>query len=261
MFVAQGGEVLLCGSWLSGSGGTARERRGMRFPESGARRRQEWDEDAWERFLKKEDMRTAKFQELFETLGDRPDRNQIIMKELRLQTPFEDSCGENTDCAQCPGRYDCEIYEMRVLAECPEDCAQDPEADEILAIFEEVERIPAYQIAHAFSLALHDYLSGWLHRMPSGRNSQYGDDVWGLLDMAALVPAQLAGGHGIGYDDDCICGNIANCKRALLNAKRCHNLLAELSLPESEASRLDERLDDVCVAITAWIEELRTRAA
>ncbi len=231
----------------------------MRFPESGARRQREWDEDAWERFLKKEDMRTAKFQELFETLGDRPDRNHIIMKELGLETPCDDPCAEDADCLLCPGKDDCEVHEMRLLAEWPDDGAQDSETDEILAIFEEVERIPAYQASHAFSLALQDYFAGWRHPLPSGRNSQDGDDVWNLLDTAALVPAQLAGGHGIGYDADCICGNIANCKRALNNAKRCGTLLTELSLAESEASRLEERLDQVCVAIGGWIEDLRSR--
>jgi hypothetical protein len=233
----------------------------MRFPESGARRQREWDEDAWERFLKREDMRTAKFQELFETLGDRPDRNHIIMQELGLQTPCDESSCENVDCAQCPGKDDCEVYEMRVLVEWPDDCTQAPEADEILAIFEEVERIPAYQTAHAFSLVLQDYFARWHHGPLGGLSPGWGDDVWSLLDTAALVPAQLAGGHGIGYDEECICGNIANCKRALVNAQRCCRLIAELSLPEAEASDLDERVGQVCAAITAWIEELRARVA
>ena len=233
----------------------------MRFAESGARRRREWDEDAWERFLKREDMRTAKFQELFETLGDRPDRNQIIMQELGLQAPCGDGCAQHADCAECPGKEDCEVYEMRLLVEWPDDSMQDPEADEILAIFEEVERIPAYQTAHAFSLALQEYFARRHHGPRGCREPQWGEEVWGLLDTAALVPAQLAGGHGIGYDDDCICGNIANCKRALINAERCGRSLADLNLPDPDTADLADRAERVCTAITARIEELRARAA
>lgn len=233
----------------------------MRFPESGARRQREWDEDAWERFLKREDMRTAKFQELFETLGDRPDRNQIIMQELGLQTPYDDGCAQHSDCAECPGKDDCEVYEMRLLVEWPDDSMDDPEADEILAIFEEVERIPAYQAAHAFSLVLQEYFARWHHGLRGCRDPQRGEEVWSLLDTAALVPAQLAGGHGIGYDDECICGNIANCKRALINAQRCGRSLADLNLPESDTADLADHAERVCTAITAWIEELRARAA
>jgi hypothetical protein len=233
----------------------------MRFPESGARRQREWDEDAWERFLKREDMRTAKFQELFETLGDRPDRNQIIMQELGLQTPYDGGCAEHTDCATCSGRDDCEVYEMRLLFDWPDGPAQDSETDEILAIFEEVERIPAYQAAHGFSLTLQDFFARWHHGLHGCQNPELGDEVWRLLDTAALVPAQLAGGHGIGYDEDCICGNIANCKRALLNAQLCGRLISELELPETDASQLSERLEQVCATIGQWIGELRARAA
>jgi hypothetical protein len=31
----------------------------------------------------------------------------------------------------------------------------------------------------------------------------------------------LAGGHGMGYDDDALCGNIVCCKRSLAGADQC----------------------------------------
>ena len=232
----------------------------MRTPESGARGWAEWDEDTWERFLKREDTRTAKFEELLETLGDQPDRNQVIMDELKLRTPFGGKC-PHEDCAKCSSKDDCEVHEMRLIFEWPEDDSLDSELDEIATIFEEVERIPAYQQAHKFSLMLQAYFSMPRDGGRAGMTPMRRDEIWTLLDTAALVAAQVAGGHGIGYEPDCICGNIANCKRALRNAAGCLRYVRDMGLPETDAIALTNSAGRVCAAISGWIEELRSRVA
>ena len=41
-----------------------------------------WNEEQWEEFMKRSDVRSARFGELFETLIDHPDRDEIIDKEM-----------------------------------------------------------------------------------------------------------------------------------------------------------------------------------
>jgi hypothetical protein len=151
---------------------------------------------------------------------------------------------------------------MHLLFEWPENGMDDAETQEILAIFDEVQRIPAYQQAHTFSLRLREYFGASLRgREPRDANPAWVQDVWGLLDAAALVPAQLAGGHGIGYERDCICGNIANCKRALNNARQCIHCLREMKLPKADAAALVNQARQVCAVVAGWIEDLRSRVA
>ena len=42
----------------------------------------DWDEEDWERFLQKADVRNAKYMELFETLHNHPDCDDLIAKEM-----------------------------------------------------------------------------------------------------------------------------------------------------------------------------------
>jgi len=171
----------------------------------------------------------AKFKELFDTLSGRPDREEVIMQEMGLDV-FSDHCRQvQGECACCPRRCDCELFDMRRLFEWPPNFEEDPEAAEVLASFEEVKRLPVYQKAHLFSAALQRYFhaafspEGPAHVVASCWCGADAERVRRLLDAAALIPAQVAGGHGIGYDGDCICGNIANCKRALgpMPARSC----------------------------------------
>ncbi|HID23282.1 MAG TPA: hypothetical protein EYP14_12885, partial [Planctomycetaceae bacterium] len=41
-----------------------------------------WTEEEWERLLQWSDLRAARFEELFETLRDHPDRDRIIAEEM-----------------------------------------------------------------------------------------------------------------------------------------------------------------------------------
>lgn len=224
-----------------------------------------WDEDDWERFLQQEDVRTAKFQELYESLRDNPRRNELIIRELGLCAP----CGGNrakgnkTDdyCHTCEDRFDCEFHELCLLIDPSGLCEEDYESEDMLAAFDEVERIPAYQCAHEFAMILQDYFEicpvGYC--VSRNYNGNHSEQVWRLLDSAALVAAQLAGGHGIGYDPDCICGNIANCKRALKNALYCRQSLQSMNLGIGDGRTLMKKADELNAMILGWIEDLRSR--
>lgn len=49
-----------------------------------------------------------------------------------------------------------------------------------------------------------------------------------LYLSAGKVGANLAGGHGLGYDEDSICGNIVKCRWALSDCEFCREMLEQL---------------------------------
>jgi hypothetical protein len=49
-----------------------------------------------------------------------------------------------------------------------------------------------------------------------------------LYLSAGKVGANLAGGHGLGYDDEFICGNIVKCRWALSDCEFCREMLEQL---------------------------------
>jgi hypothetical protein len=218
---------------------------------------EEWDENDWERFLQREDVRTAKFQELFETLSHHPRRDQLIAHEMGWESNLQDCGGATPGCASCDKRFDCEAYEMfRIIAE-PESVENDPDATDLINCFEQLREIPAYTRAQDFATRLEDLLARQLRR-PGGE-----EDARTAVFAAQLVPAQVAAGHGIGYERDSLCGNIANCKRALRSLDACREqlpLLMErrLIFPD-DLCALSAEARRVSVEIGRWIENLRAR--
>ena len=216
-----------------------------------------WDEDDWEHFLRQADARTAKYQELFETLVNHPSRDTIIAHEMGWDSFFTECRARVENCDECPDRFECEAYEMLRLMEGPDNIEDDPEADELLASFEQVQNITAYRQACEFAITLE---ACFRRRFADDLDD---DAVHTALLSASMAPAQIAGGHGIGYERDSICGNIANCKRALKNVEACLDCLNDLErrrlLPPGEA--MDLRLSSGLVRehILQWIDELRAR--
>ena len=78
-----------------------------------------------------------------------------------------------------------------------------------------------------------------------------------------IAAAKIAGGHAMGYEDDVLCGNIANCKRGLAGAESAEKALLELKaagcLPAEVVDALLPDVRAVIEAVKARIEELRKR--
>jgi len=216
-----------------------------------------WDEDDWERFLQVADARAAKFEELFETLLDHPRREQIIAHEMGWEEFFRECRSKVEDCDDCGDRFECEAYEMLRLMEGPDNLDDDPEADELIACFDEVKGIPAYAQAYAFSLEIEQFLREHFS------DDCEDDDLRSALLAAAMAPAQIAGGHGIGYDRESLCGNIANCKRALKSLQTCSESLDALAQRDlfscARAGAFRQEAESVRTEIARWIENLRAR--
>jgi len=218
---------------------------------------EEWDENDWERFLQRADARTAKFQELFETLVHHPRRDQLIAREMGWETDLEKCGGAAADCSSCDKRFDCEAYEMFRLITEPESVEDDPDAEDLVNCFEQLREIPAYTRAQDFATHVEDLFVRQL------RGPACDEDARKVVFAAQLVPAQVAGGHGIGYERDSLCGNIANCKRALRSLETCREQLQAFQsrqpLPPDEVGALSAEADLVALEIGRWIESLRAK--
>ena len=86
------------------------------------------------------------------------------------------------------------------------------------------------------------------------------DDVFFL--SAGKVGANLAGGHGLGYEDHALCGNIVKCRWALADCEFCREML-EQHLKRTSRYEYAELLEQ-CRALSAVIKDriarLRARA-
>jgi hypothetical protein len=82
-----------------------------------------------------------------------------------------------------------------------------------------------------------------------------------LFLSAGKVGANLAGGHGLGYDDDTICGNIVKCRWALSDCEFCREMLEQLHDQTGDAryAKLVEDSRAVAESIRDRIARLRKR--
>jgi len=175
----------------------------------------DWDEDDWERFLQKADVRTAKYLELFETLHNHPDCDNLIAKEMGWSDKYEDcnykDCNyKDRSCDNCGKRDECHIYEVNQVFDNAVEYDESTESD--------VKDIIAYKKSYNLYIKLSKYFE-------NRKGVNVDEDALEAISASSMIPAKIAGGHGMGYEKDTLCGNIANCKRSLKNARKCVSFL------------------------------------
>ena len=198
--------------------------------------RQDWDEVDWEEFLLRQDALNAKYQELYETLRDHPDRDALIAREMRWNLPDDALGGPPTD----------------------EGDLDDDEWASEEAFVADLDTIPAYRQGQGFALAVDRQLTARLRERVSSD-----EDAARAVRAAVDVSNHIASGHGIGYERDTLCGNIACCNRALRGLAECFDSLLALRrrgvLPPAEADELLDGGREANEAIAQRIDELRRR--
>jgi hypothetical protein len=168
-----------------------------------------WTEEQWERFMQAADARSAKFGELMETLIDHPERDEIVAHEMGWDRSKSGS-GEIDESWFAEDKS-----EEEDLDDDMDDDIDDDDIDEIVRRGrDEMESIEAYAASYRWSMKVHEELKPLFDR---------DDDVLLEEDLdRALrsfeVAAKIAGGHGMGYEDDVLCGNIVCCKKSLAAA-------------------------------------------
>jgi len=82
-----------------------------------------------------------------------------------------------------------------------------------------------------------------------------------LYLSAGKVGSNLAGGHGLGYEDDSICGNIVKCRWALADCEFCREMLGHLHQRTGNVRFEEMRRDaqELSGAIRDRITRLRKR--
>jgi hypothetical protein len=211
----------------------------------------DWDEDDWERFLQKADVRNAKYIELFETLHNHPDCDGLIAKEMGWDHKDEDCDDKNKSCDDCEKSNECHIYEINQIFDNSIGYDETTERD-----VEDVKKITAYKKSYEFCIRLRKYFK-------NSKGIDTDENIIEAISASSIVSAKIAGGHGMGYGKDSLCGNIANCKRSLKNAGKCIYSLelvrANALFPESEMNILISEAIKVEREVIKWIEELRSK--
>jgi hypothetical protein len=82
-----------------------------------------------------------------------------------------------------------------------------------------------------------------------------------LFLSAGKVGANLAGGHGLGYDEDTLCGNIVKCRWALSDCEFCREMLEQLHQKTGEQVYVDlvEESRQLAETLRERIARLRQR--
>ncbi len=212
----------------------------------------DWDEEDWERFLQKADVRTAKYLELYETLHNHPDCDTLIAKEMGWSHKYEGCVyNDNESCDSCGDRNECRIYEINQIFD---NAIEDNETTE--SDIEDVKNIPAYKKSYELFIKLSKYFK-------NRKGTDTDEDILEAISASSMIPAKIAGGHGMGYERDTLCGNIANCKRSLKNARICVYSLeivrGKSTFPDSDINILISEAIKVEREVFEWIEFLRSR--
>jgi hypothetical protein len=227
---------------------------------------QPWNEEQWEKFFKESDVRSAKFGELLETFHDHPDRDAIIDREMGWDRdddgePFEwDEQGPDFDDEE-DDDDEAETFSTNSDDENPFGTDADDDEDDDSDIWEDrdLKRTPYYTKAFQFGLNVHDQLKPYLVEDDENQDEDFID----ALANGFTIAAKLAGAHGMGTDDDVLCGNIVCCKRSLEAASECLRALSSLRerglLPGEIADPLVTEGAEVRGLVEQHIAELRSK--
>jgi len=145
----------------------------------------------------------------------------------------------------------------------PAEVKQEFKADEPIeeepldSDIDDFRQIPAYQLAFEFATAVLDYLKRFEHEQP-GQDSLRDE----FCRHALRIAADIAGGHGLGYDEETLCGNIVKNRWALRHAQEAQRLLQALierDGPQPDLDALLKQTHPLMTAIEERIAELRAK--
>ncbi len=101
----------------------------------------------------------------------------------------------------------------------------------------QIRHIPAFRLAHEFAAAVRAQHEA---ELGTAGSAAWRDACWAdLVGEALLVAQQIASGHGLGYEDDHICGNIVKCRDGLAHVERGISLLQRLRNGDRDRQALD----------------------
>ncbi|HUY92418.1 MAG TPA: hypothetical protein VMV10_26990 [Pirellulales bacterium] len=197
-----------------------------------------WTERQWEAFFRESELRSARFGELFETLRDHPDRDELIDREMGWDRDDEEPEFESP----------------------PDEELESEEEDE-----EELEReksdpsdLPAYAASFAWGRSVLKLLKN-----VGDLETDLDETVSRAIEGCLSVAAKIAAGSAMGEEDQSLCGNIVCCKRAAAFAEQGIEALEELAqrgcFPREALQPLVAEGQRVRLLVEERIGELRSR--
>ena len=216
------------------------------------------DEAWWERELHRNEKLMDKYMAV---LGDNPDWDKWKNPEdlynkvhFDVDPPESDKPGEQFDAAEMDESSESESDAedeawLREANEASQAALDDPnwqDPDDDAEVNEDYS--PLATQAREFACRVFD-----LEKLPGNAELLY--------LSAGKVGANLAGGHGLGYDEDSICGNIVKCRWALADCEFCREMLEQLHqrTPEPKYAELIEESRRLAESVRDRIARLRKR--
>lgn len=201
-----------------------------------------WTEEQWEKAMRESDVRSAKFGELLETLLDHPDRDAIIGREMgwdfllneeadEFEGDEDVSEDESLDLISDEAAFVDERESDALFGGDPSEPEWDVEypdeesMQQVRESHDELERLAVYAQSRGWAMKV------WkaLEKQPAQEGSEWEELLREAIGGSMRVGAKIAGGHGMGYDDEALCGNIVCCRRALEAAEESLRALEELT--------------------------------
>lgn len=198
-----------------------------------------WTEQQWETFLRQGELRAARFQDLFETLADDPNRDELIDREMGWDRDREQPALD--------------------FRETEEDMLPDEEfRAPVRRKRSRLSALPAYSASYRWGLKVLKAL-----KKVDQQDADTEETVSRALESCLSVGAKIAGGHALGEEDERICGNIVYCRRAAAFAQQGIEALQELAdrgeLAGDVLRGLIEEGARVRLLVEERIRELRSR--
>jgi hypothetical protein len=203
-----------------------------------------WTEEQWEKFMERQDVRSAKYGELLETFMDDPNCDEIIAREMGWDEPDDEDA-------------EADVELMNAICEA---ALHDEEIKEFMRRREEaLHAMPAYSRSFALGLKVHDALKSYVEAEPEPPD----EDLITAFSESFIIAAKIARGHGMGEEDRVLCGNIVCCKRSLSAANESLTALESLQargkIPSEVITPLITECREVRSLVEQRIAELRSR--
>ncbi len=222
-----------------------------------------WDEDAWEAFLKQNDLHVERFMAALRTFleeepaprpADGPAHREwrrrleryLRRRGLEPEEPLLEYL--------LPGDAESAEHDAAAWLAQLGLGLDDEEREELRG---EVLHLPLFRQSGEFAADVLDWVQA-LH--DADRHSSLAQ----LCFLASQIPAFVARGHGLGFHRDTIGGNIACVRRALASANAGLALLSEMAaepyMSPERYRRLAEALQELRGELGVYVIELRARS-
>jgi len=162
--------------------------------------------------MKRSDLRSARYGELLETLMDDPQREQKIAHEMGWDIEDDEPEEGDFDATEFMNQI---AEEVEAENQAKRDAGIDPIEEWDREREKEEQAIPAYAHVNRVGNRVIELYKPY-NKDDAPKQDEEDEELLGQAFInIQIAGAKIIGGHGMGYEDDVICGNIVNCKRAL----------------------------------------------